>query len=285
MALSKFNYAKPSSLDEATEILSKHGENAHILAGGTDLIPDIRGDLIEPGYVVDIKEIPELNKLSFDEGEGLRIGAAVPLDRLENFDVLKKRFKPLWDAVKQLADPILRNRATLAGNICTASPAGDSAPSLLVLQAEVETVSESGERVIPIQDFFTGVKRSSLSEDELVKSIKIPTPSKNAVGNYRKWTRLQSEDLALVGVAGLATDPEDGELRIALSSVGPTPLYVPEVEKILKKEKDLDKRIQKAFTTVKEKISPITDVRCSEDYRFYMAGILTKRVVRKILEE
>lgn len=285
MPLPKFDYLKPETLEEASEIMEDHGENAHILAGGTDLLPDVRGRLVNPDYIVDIKEIPEMKKLSFDEEEGLRIGAAVPLKKLAEFEELQEKFMPLWSSVKQIADPVLRNRATLIGNICTASPAGDSAPSLLVLDAEIETVSKDNERTIPIQDFFTGVKRNSLSENEFVKSIRIPPPLEEAVGDYLKWTRTRGEDLALVGVAALASNPTDGDLRIALSSVAPIPLYVPEAEDILKKEKSKDERIKKAISTVKEKISPITDVRCSENYRLYMAGVLTKRILRKLLEE
>lgn len=285
MPYPKFEYLKPESMDELTGMLAEYKEDASIIAGGSDLLPDLRARLIDPDYVIDAKGIDEMSELSYDEEEGLTIGATVPLKELAESDIVKERFKPLWSSVNQLADPVIRNRATLTGNVCTSSPAGDSPPSLLVLDAEINSVSQSGERKIPIRDFFTGVKRNSLGADELVKSIHIPTPPDSAEGDYLKWTRTRGEDLSLVGVAALATDPKSGSLRIALSSVAPTPMYVPEAEGILKEEKTLNEKIGRAVQVVREKISPITDVRCSEDYRFYMAGVLTKRLLEKILEE
>ncbi|MBS3815165.1 MAG: xanthine dehydrogenase family protein subunit M [Hadesarchaea archaeon] len=285
MALPEFDYLKPESLSELKEALSEHGENAKILAGGTDLMPDLRARIIDPKLIIDIKEIEEMNELSFNEKDGLTIGASVALKELVESDILKEKFGPLWSAVNQLADPVIRNRATLAGNICTSSPAGDSPPALIVLNAEVIADGENGERIIPIQDFFTGVKSNSLNENEFVKAIRIPTPPESAEGDYLKWKRTKGEDLSVVGVAALMTNEENGVLRIALSSVAPIPLYIQEAEDILKKNKSLDEKISEAVNVVKENISPITDVRCCESYRLHMAGVLTKKALNKLLKE
>lgn len=285
MPYPKFDYLKPDTLEEATDILAQYEEDAKIIAGGSDLLPDLRARLIEPRYLVDVKEIEEMKELSYDDEKGLTIGAAVSLNEIAELDIVKEIFKPLWSSVTQLADPTIRNRATLVGNICTASPAGDSAPSLLVLDAEVNAVSESGERKIPIQDFFTGVKRNSLGDKELVKSVTVPTPPETAVGDYLKWRRTRGEDLSLVGVAALVTEPPSGILKIALSSVAPIPIYISEAEEILKDKKSVDAAIEKAVAVVKEKISPITDVRCGESYRLHMAEVLTRNILKKLLEE
>lgn len=284
MPLPKFDYLKPETLDETLNLLDEYGEDAELLAGGTDLLPDTRGRIKEPGYVIDIKEIQETKELSFDEDEGLRIGATVTLNELAELKVLKERYGPLWSAVSELSDSILRNRATLAGNICTASPAGDSSPALIVLDAEVETISKDGERRIPIREFFTGVKRNALKENEMVKSILIPSPSEEAKGDYLKWKRNLGEDLSVVGVAALVTNPKDGKLRIALSSVAPTPLYIPEAEDILKENETVDDVIEGAVSVVSENCSPITDVRCCEGYRSHMVSVLTRRVLNKLLK-
>lgn len=284
MPLPEFDYLKPESMEEALDLLDKYGEDGEILAGGTDLFPDARGRIKEPSHVIDIKGIQEMSELSFDEDEGLKVGATVPLGELAEMDVLKERYGPLWSAVNELSDPVLRNRATLAGNICTASPAGDSSPALLVLDAEVEVVSKDGERRIPINEFFTGVKKNALNEGEIVKSILIPTPPEGAEGDYLKWKRNMGEDLSVVGVAVLVTDSEGGSLRIALSSVAPTPLYVSKAEDILKENETVDEVIDEAVSVVSENCSPITDVRCCEGYRSHMVEVLTKRALNKILD-
>ncbi|KXB02347.1 hypothetical protein AKJ44_00725 [candidate division MSBL1 archaeon SCGC-AAA261F17] len=283
MPLPEFDYLKPKLVDEVADILAEHGGNAKILAGGTDLMPDLRARISSPKLIVDIKGIQEMNGLSYDKENGLKIGAGVTLKELVESEVVREKFGVLWSALSQLADPIVRNRATLTGNICTASPAGDSSPALLVLDAEVEAVSKGTERTIPIHDFFTGVKRTSLGENEFVKAIRIPTPPEDAVGEYMKWTRTRGEDLAVVGVAALVTGDRNGDLRIALSSVAPIPLYVEGAENVLKQGGSLKEKIEKAVSIVKGGISPITDVRCCKGYRLHMAGVLTKRVLTKLL--
>jgi len=281
--LPKFNYIKPQTTEELSAALAEHGVDAKLFAGGTDLLVLMRDRLVRPKYVIDVKEIEELRELSWDERRGLTIGAAVTLNELMASEIVGERFGALWKAAGTIADPTIRNRATLVGNICNASPAADTAPALLVLEAEVEVVSAKGKRVTPIREFFRGVKRTSLERGEFVKAVRIPNPPDGARGDYLKWGRTRGEDLAVVGVAALVANSGEKIMRIALSSVAPTPLRVFEVEKIPKEGGSVAEQISKAVSIVREKISPITDVRGGKEYRIHMAGVLTKRILEGLL--
>lgn len=283
MPLPKFDYLRPRTTEELAAALAEHGADAKLFAGGTDLIVLMRDKLVRPKYVIDIKGIEELRELSWNERRGLTIGAAVTLNELIASEVVRGRFGALWKAAGTLADPTIRNRATLVGNICNASPAADTAPALLVLDAEVEVVSVKGERVIPIQEFFRGVKLTALERGEFVRAVRVPNPPEGAKGDYLKWGRTRGEDLAVVGVAGLAVNSGKKLVRIALSSVAPTPLLVPEVEGIFEGGGSVEEQMDKAASVVVEKISPISDVRASKEYRLHMAGVLTKQILKRLL--
>jgi carbon-monoxide dehydrogenase medium subunit len=282
--LPEFDYIRPKSVEELTSILAKHGSEAKLMAGGTDLLVLMRDRLVRPRYVVDIKGIGELQELSWDEGQGLTIGATVTMNEIIASDIIRERFGALWSAASDLADPTVRSRATLVGNICNASPAADTAPALLVHDGEVETVSAKGSRKIPIEDFFKGVKRTALGPDEFVKAVHLPNPPNGAKSWYLKWKRTWGEDLALVGVAALVANPRKWIVRVALSSVAPTPVLVPEVQNAFEDDGTLEEKIEKAAASIPRGICPITDVRCNAEYRTHIAIILTKRVLRKLLE-
>jgi len=282
--LPEFEYIKPKTVQETASLLTKHGEDAKVFAGGTDLLVLMRSKVVKPKYLIDVKGVKELRELSHEGKSGLKIGAAVTLNEIIELDVVRERFGALWSAANSLADPTLRNRATLAGNICNASPASDAAPALLVLNAEVDAVGKEGERTIPIREFFTGVKRTSLKQGEFVKAVRIPNPPDGAKGDYLKWGRTRGEDLAVVGVAALVGNSGKKLMRIALSSVAPTPLLVKEAEKIPEESGSVEEQIEKAVSIVTEKVCPITDVRCCKEYRTHMAAVLTRRILRKLLE-
>lgn len=283
MPLPKFGYIRPSTVKELVSALAKHKADAKIIAGGTDLVVLLRDKIVRPNYVIDVKGINELCKLSWNEKRGLTIGAAVTLNELLSSDIVKQKFGVLWRAASTLADPTIRNRATLVGNICNASPAADTAPALLVLDAKVEVVGRRGKRTVAIKDFFKGVKKTALQPGEFVRAVRVPNPPVGARGDYLKWGRTAGEDLSVVGVAALVADSEK-LVRVALSSVAPTPLLVPDVESAFRDGGSLDEKIERAVSIVQSKISPISDVRCCKEYRLYMAGVLTKRVLKQLLE-
>ncbi len=276
----KFDYHAPTTIDEAVELLNTL-EDARVFAGGTDLFVLMRDRLVRPKNLIDLKQISELQQISFDERNGLRIGAAVTFAEILRSEVVKDRFRVLWDAASVLADPVLRNRATIGGNICNASPAADSAPALLVLDAVVEVAGERP-REIPIGEFFTGVKRTALKPGEFVRAVRIPTPPPGSKGRYYKWGRTRGEDLAIVGVAIQVNGEKD--VRVALSSVYKTPIRIGAVEKIFKEGGPVEEKIKRAVEAVRSNISPITDVRGSKEYRVHMAGVLTERGLRELLE-
>lgn len=282
MPLPRFEYLKPKTVREVCHLLAEHGTAAKIFAGGTDLLVLMRDKIVKPKYLIDVKGIDELHELSYDEKKGLSIGSTVTLNQITESNVVKKYFGVLWSTANSLGDPTLRNRATLVGNICNASPASDMAPALLLLDAEVEVVSEDGGRTIPIQRFFAGVKRTSLKPKEFVKLVRIPSKFKGARGCYLKWGRTRGEDLAVVGVAGLV-DPTKKLMRIALSSVAPTPLRILDAKKMPDERSSINEQINKVVSMVLDKISPISDVRGSREYRVHMAEVLTRRILEQLL--
>ncbi|MEN2974450.1 MAG: xanthine dehydrogenase family protein subunit M [Candidatus Caldarchaeales archaeon] len=283
--LPRFSYFSPRTLEELFEILERYADDAKILAGGTDLIVSLRERLEKAKHIIDIKKIKELNKLDYKEGEGLTIGATVTFKKILESQVVKNKYPVLWEAVKTIGDVILRNRATLVGNICTASPAGDSSPSLLVLDAKVRIISRENSREIPLENFFTGVKKTVLKPWEIVKEVFIPEPPRKYYGRYLKMMRVWSEDLAVVGVAGLGYR-EDGDIRIRLAyaSVAPTPLRVREAEQAFAKPGTLEDKIERAVQAASERVSPISDVRGSAEYRLNLVRVLTRRLLKEIME-
>ncbi len=284
--LPEFEYFRPKTLQEALELLDKYKGDARILAGGTDLLVDMRMRIKQPKYVIDIKGIDELHTLKYEEGKGLTIGATVTLDELLNNKIVKEKYYVLWDAIRQLADTHLRMKATLVGNICNASPAADSAPALLVLKAKVNIASVNGTRTVEIKDFFKWVKKTILEPNEMVTSIFIPEPPEGAKGRYLKFVR-SAEDLALVGIAALVANPKDPAkriVRIALSSVAPTPVIVEEVEELFKQDKPLSELAEEAVKLVMSKVSPITDVRATKELREHMVEFGTRYLLKTLLE-
>lgn len=284
--LPEFEYFKPTNLNEALELLNKYAREASILAGGTDLLVDLRMRVKKPKYIIDIKGIKELHKIKYEEGKGLTIGATVTLNELLENKIVKEKYHVLWDSLRQMCDHHLRNRATLIGNICNASPAADSAPALLVLDAKVNVVSVEGKRVIEIKDFFKWVKKTVLKPSELVTSVFIPEPPEGSKGKYFKVVR-SVEDLSLVGIAALVANvktPKRRIVRLAYSSVAPTPVRIFEVENIFKQEKPLNELIDEAVNVVLKKLSPITDVRASKEYRIHMIDVGTRLILKELFE-
>ncbi|MEM3519109.1 MAG: xanthine dehydrogenase family protein subunit M [Candidatus Hadarchaeales archaeon] len=280
--MTKFDYHRPSTVEEAVGLLEMYGEKAKVFAGGTDLFVLMRDRILRPKHVIDLKGVEELGEISYSERAGLRIGATATLAQLLKSEIVREKFHVLWDAARVLADPILRQRATLVGNICNASPAADTAPALLVLNAEVEVAGKAGVRRVPIRQFFVGVKRTIVGPNELVTAVIIPEPPKESVGRYLKWGRTRGEDLAVVGVALLVADG-GRDVRIALSSVYKTPILIEEVGKIFREEGSVEEKIKKTVETVRAKISPISDVRASREYRLHMAGVLVERGLKELL--
>ncbi len=270
ISLPSLSYHRPRTIEEAVSLLKMYRGEARVLAGGTDLIVDLRARAKTPKHVVDIKGIPELNRIThFDDA--VEVGSAVTLAEILR-DERMIMYQPLYTAVGMIADRIIRFRATLAGNICNASPAADSAPALLVMGAEVKVVGPAGRRIIPISEFFTGVKRTDLEPDELVESIRIPKPPSNARSGFVKFGR-NIEDLAIVNAAAMLTGRR---LKVSYGSVAPTPVMV-QVE-----AESYGEAVFKVLSEASKAVKPISDVRASAEYRHHLVNVATAKLLMKI---
>jgi len=279
--LPKFEYFTPSTLEEVLNLLEQYQESAKILAGGTDLVIELRQRLKEPRVIIDVKKIPYLRNLN-NSVDKLEIGAATPINEILALPEVKHSYTALYQSLNDLADKILRYRATIGGNICTASPAADTACSLYVFKAEVQIASRSrGIRTVPIQDFFTGVKRNCLSPDEIVTKIVIPKPQEGTHSKFMKMKR-SSEDLALVGIAGLHNQQFT---FLSFTAVAPTPIFVDVSTFFTNSDPKLtEEKFSAVWKELIPYLNPIDDVRASKNYRIHIAEILTRNILREIIE-
>ncbi|HZK29247.1 MAG TPA: xanthine dehydrogenase family protein subunit M [Clostridia bacterium] len=280
--LSQFDYVKPLVLDEALDMLSRD-EDTYVLAGGTDLLIMLRHDLINARHILDIKGIPELDVFSYVEGKGLEIGANVVVNKLIESATVRDRYKALHDAASCLASYQLRNRATLVGNICNASPGADLPPSLLIYNAQVKIASAAGVRTVPLKDFFTGVKKTQLTKKELVISVFLPDPGPGDGSCYLRQTRLKGHDLSTVGVA--CRIDANGEVCVGINAVAITPLRLTAFEEELNAKGISEKSVLWGADEIKNQIRPISDVRASKEYRLHMAGVLFKRCMTQLMDK
>lgn len=284
--LPKFDYLRPKTIEEAIFLLSQHKKDAKLFAGGTDLFPQMkRRQINNPKFLIDIKELKELNYITNNDNEGLRIGALATISVVEKSPIIKEKFSALAQAAYVMASPQVRNRGTIAGNICNAVPSADSAPALLSLGAKIKAISTKGERTINIEEFFTGRCETVLTDEELLYEIQIPPVPSNSKSIYLKLSPRHSMDLPIVGVAVLAIS-KDGvckDIRISLGAVAPTPIRAKAAESILKGEKFNDQVIEKVAETAAGESRPITDHRASAEYRRDMVKVLVKRAINQII--
>lgn len=275
--MKNFEYFRPTTIDEAVELKAKYGQSARFLLGGTDLVIAMDAGAITPDVVIDIKEIPELKELK-EDGSRLHIGANVPFNTLINSDLIKKEFPSLWEASRLVASVSVRNRATVAGNICNAVPSAESSSPLMARDAVVIAQGKDGKREIPISEFFVGPRRTSLKDDEMVVAVEVPVVKGKFGECYIKLGRYEGEDLAQVGVTTFVD--ENKNYKISFAAVGPTPVRASEAEAFLK-GKDLDDEVlAKAKELALNTISPISDIRASKEYRMHMAGIMFERALK-----
>lgn len=276
----ELEYFRPATLEEGTALLHRYGNRARVLAGGTDLLVGLRDGTISCACVVDIKAIPEMRQLSYHPASGLFIGGAVTVNHLIRDPEVGRHYPVLVQAGRSLANALVRNRATVVGNLCNASPAADMAPALLVLGASLRVADNGGTRTVPLGGFFTGPKKHVLRPEELVVGVEVPPVEGRAV--YLKKARVKGFDLAQVGVAGLFS-PGTG-LRLGLGAVAPTPVLV-SVPGIAGRDQLGAEDVQAAvLEKVFSSIDPISDQRASREYRLAMVEYLVKRVLAHLGE-
>ena len=278
MAIShEFNYEKPVSLDGALALLSRYKGSAKILAGATDLAVQLKEGTQTPQCLIDIKGLSELDTLEIQKGH-LVIGANVTFQRLVESDLVRRELPMLSESALTVASIGVRNRATIAGNICSAVPSLDAGPVLLVYDAVVVVKGEKGAREIKITDWFKAPRKTALGDDELVVEIRIPIPGVKHRGVYVKLGRYRGEDLAQAGVGVLVT--ESSVYKVAFNAVGPVPMRSARLEALLDGKSLDDALIQQARSLVPEEIAPITDIRASKEYRIHMCQVMLERSLR-----
>jgi aerobic carbon-monoxide dehydrogenase medium subunit len=280
-----FDYHAPTTIGEATALLTRLGDDAKVLSGGQSLIPLMKLRLASPAHVVDINGIPGLGYIR--EGEGfLRIGALTRESELEESELIRTRYPLLHDTSKVIADPVVRNLATVGGNLAHADPANDHPATMLAFGAEVVAVGPKGERRIPIGSFFTGPFATSLRPDEILTEIRIPLPAARSRGAYLKLER-KVGDFATAAVAAQLTLDGGGrceEIGIGLTNVGLTPIKAAQAEAALKGKNPDEATIKRAAELAAEASEPSADLRGSVEYKKDLVRVLTARALRKAVE-
>ncbi|MGZ8427358.1 MAG: FAD binding domain-containing protein [Candidatus Binatia bacterium] len=272
-------YFEPKSIGDALTLLSKHGAEAKVIAGGTDVMVDIKFKE-EPGCLVNIKKIPSLAGIS-ESGGALRIGALTTIRELETSALVRDKLPVLWEASHQFASLQVRNTATIGGNICRASPSGETLAPLLVLEANAVLAFSDGERSEPFKSFFQGPGKSAAGVKGLLTEVEVPIPPAGSKGVYLKHAVRGAMDIAMVGVAVLLT-PDSGknnvqEVRIGLGAVAPTPLRAPKTEALLRGKPLTAALLKEAGALAASEASPISDQRSSAENRRWIVEALTRR--------
>ena len=272
-----FAYVRPTTLADALGTLARHGANARVLAGGTDVLMRLRAGHMRPDVVVDIKDIAELSDEVVETGGVIRIGARVVMTDLVRDDRIRRHFPALVDSAAVVGSIQIRNRATAAGNLCNASPAADTAPTFLVYGATMTLVGPGGQRDVPLTEFFLGPGKTVLQIGELVSSIDLPVPAARTGSAFGRITRRYGVDLATINLACRVDDT--GDTRFAYGAVGPRPFLVRDRSGVLADPS----APQAAKTTVLRELiahaSPITDVRGGRDYRLAMLDVMSRRAL------
>lgn len=281
-----FDYVRLASPQEVTKLLLKSDGQARLFMGGTDVLVRMRDGVIAPKVLIDVKHLPDMTAVRFSKRRGLAIGAAVNMNCLARHPAVVEHYPLLVDALTSVASYQLRTRATMGGNLCNASPAADTAPAALVLDALMVVHGRRGERCVPIGEFFLGPGKTAMKPGEFLLRIEIPPPPSGAVGRYMKLGRNAHGDLAIVGVAVLGYPDRKAlsgyRFRVALASVAPTPLRVPQAEAILSDSPLTPEAIDSAAEAAMQAAKPIDDVRSSAAYRKAMVKVLTRRAVSQV---
>jgi len=274
------DYARPQTVAEAVQLLTERGDKARALAGGTDLIVQLRVGRLEPDHVVDVKQIPELNEMSIGSG-GLTLGAAVPCYKIYEDDAVASAYPALVDSASIIGGTQIQGRASIGGNLCNSTPSADSIPTLIALGATANIVGPNGDRSVAIEDFCTGPSKNILQSGELLVSISIPTQAANSGARYQRFIPRNEMDIAVVGVGASATlnNGNFESVRVSLASVAPTPLFVTEIGDALAGQAVNDESIAKAGELAKAAAKPITDMRGTADYRRHLCDVMTRRVL------
>lgn len=282
--LPRFSHLEAKTIEEACSLLSKYKGKAKVIAGGSDLLPFMKDRKLTPEYIINIKGIPGFNNIRYSDSETLRIGALATLHDIASSSIIREKISLLADAAFKIGTPQVKNIGTIGGNICNASPSADLAPCLLALEARLKLTSASGERVIPITDFFVGPFKTIMREEDLLVEIDISIPPPRSSSCYKWVTKRTAVDETLVGVAALlglnAKDDICNDIRLGLGSVAPTPIRAVQAEEMLRGRRIEGKIIKEVAVLARKEAHP----RSRADYRQRMTEVLVKRAINEIFQ-
>jgi CO/xanthine dehydrogenase FAD-binding subunit len=277
--------ALPGSVDECLAVLAQRGSEAKVVAGGTDLLPQMKGGVTRAACVIDISRLKELRTIALDANGGLRLGAAVAARQIERHEGVRRAFPSLAESAALVGSIQIRNLATVGGNLCNAAPSADMAPPLVALDAQAVIAGPKGQRQVPLATFFEGVRKTVLGPDELLIELSVPAPGARSGGNYLRHTPRRELDIAVVGVASQITLSNGvcGKARISLASVAPTPVRATAAERLLEGQPLTPERIEEAAKLAVDAARPISDQRGSADFRRHLVRVLTRRTLTTAL--
>lgn len=281
----RFEVALPEDLDECLRFLADRGPESKLLAGGTDLLPQMKNGVTTPKHVIDLTGVARVHVLESEAKAGLRIGSAVPARQVELDARVRNGYAAIADAAALIGSVQVRNLASVGGNLCNAAPSADMAPPLLALEAQAVIAGPKGERRVPLSDFFAGVRKTVLGPDELLVEIVTPPPGPRSGGSYIRHTPRRELDIAVVGVASQVTLSNGvcAKARIALAAVAPTPIRATAAEAALEGKALTPELIDRAAELAVQSARPISDQRGSADFRRHLVRVLTRRTLTAAL--
>ncbi|MBI2913390.1 MAG: xanthine dehydrogenase family protein subunit M [Chloroflexi bacterium] len=285
----KLEYFAPHSLQEALDLLRQRGDNGRPLAGGTDLVVQMKEGAAKfplPSYVISLRLVPELKGIEFSESAGLRIGSAVTMAELAESPVIRQRFPIIADGAGLVGSLQTMNMATVGGNLCNAAPSADTAPPLLACEAQAVVAGPAAQRTVPLDEFFLGPGQTALQPGELLVELRAPAPPPRTGGVYARQTPRKQMDIAVVGVGVLLTLSGDRieRARIALGAVAPTPIRARQSEAMIEGQVASDELFARAAEAAAGECRPISDTRGSAEFRRHLVRVMTERMLREAAE-
>ncbi len=282
------DFATPTTVSEAVGLLAQHGDRARLIAGGTDILVQLRGGRRSLDLIIDAKGIPELNEISYDPQNGLTLGAAAPCYRIYGNQAVADAYPGLMDAATLIGGIQIQGRASIGGNVCNSAPSGDSIPPVIVLGGVCNIAGPSGTRQVAAEDFCTGPGRNVLENGEMLVSISFPAPQPNTGANYLRFIPRNEMDIAVAGVGTSVVLDASGQnfvsARISLASVAPIPVFAGEAAASLAGKPVSDEAIQEASDLAIEAASPIDDMRGTIRQRRHLVGVLTRRTLNNAVQ-
>jgi aerobic carbon-monoxide dehydrogenase medium subunit len=280
----RFELALPRSVDDCLKTLARRGPDVKVVAGGTDLLPQLKNGLLRPAFVVDLSGVTPLRRLGVTK-KGLRVGAAVTARQLELDPRVRADYLALAESGAVVGSVQIRNLATVGGNLCNAAPSADMAPPLMALEAQAVIAGPKGKRQVPLADFFQGVRQTVLAPDELLLELVVPAPGPRSGGHYLRHTPRRELDIAVVGVASQLTlsNGTCAKARIALAAVAPTPVRATAAEQALEGQPVTPAQIERAAELAVGAAHPISDQRGSAEFRRHLVRVLTRRTLTTAL--